>query len=298
MITSSFQYVSVGGPESKDMPLYSLREMPLTIDQGGAQLMAAPSAVDFFGEDFNRPIEPFVERSASQRQYYSELEALARKALGVDQVVHAWCTSHIVRRSSDAPTAVGTTAGPIKFVHNDFTEEYGDITRRRYTTHPSQNAKALRYSLKVSHGLEFTDEEIGQYRIVVLNTWRPINPGPLRREPLAVCDNRSIRKSDLFSFRTNIGKNDDDPDDDFALEVYVSRYNADHRWHYVPDFTCDELLLFKTFDSDMNPFVPTMHSAFNLPCQGQEPPRRSLEARVICLMKRSDAYSASERSKL
>ena len=57
--------------------------------------------------------------------------------------------------------------------------------------------------------------------------------------------------------------------------------------------------MFKTFDSDMTPFVPTMHSAFNLPGQESEPPRLSVEARVICLLERDEEGApTATRSKL
>merc|ERR1712196_431186 len=106
-----------------------------------------------------------------------------------------------------------------------------------YTTSQTARARHLRKMLKRLKGLDLTADEMAKYHLVVLNTWRPITVAPLRRDPLAVCDNRSIRKADLQKHRTDIGKKNDDPDDDFALEVYASHYNADHQWYYVPEFT-------------------------------------------------------------
>ncbi len=246
----------------------SLREHPLTLEQGGAQLVAAPSAVDFSSPEF-RTTRDYAEATTepSHLTYYSEVEEVARKLLG-ENVVHAFCTNHIIRDSHGSAavdTPDGQKAGPIRVVHNDFTEEYGDVTFQRLSNHPSQNAMKQRAQLKALKGLEFTAEELQQYRMVVLNTWRPITRDPLRREPLAVCDNRTIRKSDLVNVRTGIGQNESDPDDDFALEVFMSMPNTEHQWHYVDEFNNQELMVFKTYDSDMVPFVPTMHSAFDLP---------------------------------
>lgn len=247
----------------------SLREHPLTLEQGGAQLMSAPSAVDFASAGF-RTTGDYAEVTTepSHLTYYSEVEEVARKLLG-ESVVHAWCTNHIIRDSKGSgavDTPDGQKAGPIRVVHNDFTEEYGDVTYQRLSNHPSQNARQQRAQLKQLKGLEFTAEELEQYRMVVLNTWRPITRDPLRREPLAVCDNRTIQKSDLVNVRTGIGQNAKDPDDDFALEVFMSFPNPEPQWHYVDEFNNQELMVFKTYDSDMVPFVPTMHSAFDLPC--------------------------------
>lgn len=246
----------------------SLREHPLTLADGGAELVSAPSAVDFSSVEF-RTTRDYAEPTTepSHLTYYSEVEEVARKLLG-EKVVHAFCTNHIIRDSQGSGavnTADGEKAGPIRVVHNDFTEEYGDVTYQRLSSHPSQNAKKQRAELRALKGLKFTAEELEQYRMVVLNTWRPITHEPLRREPLAVCDNRTIQKTDLINVRTGIGQNESDPDDDFALEVFMSTPNPDHQWHYVDEFNNQELMVFKTYDSDMVPFVPTMHSAFDLP---------------------------------
>ena len=237
------------------VPVHDLREAHLTINDGGAQLVSAPSAVDFSSAEFRDASHhvgktPQVTPPPSHQTYYHEVEQLARELLGPD-VVHAFCTSHIIRdtHGADAVNTDGKNSGPIKTVHNDFTEEYGPIMKERLTTHPSQSARFYRRQLKEQHGLDFAPEDIADYRLVGLNTWRPITAEPLRREPLAVCDNRSIQKSDLLKVRTGIGENPDDPEDDFALEVFMSTPNAEHRWHYVKEFTNQELMLFKSFDS-------------------------------------------------
>merc|ERR1712151_505569 len=85
------------------------------------------------------------------------MEVLARRLLG-PKVVHAWCLSHILRRSGGSG-AVGESAGPLRSVHNDFTEEYGDVVRKLYTTHPSKRGQQLRKMLKQRKGLEFTEKD-------------------------------------------------------------------------------------------------------------------------------------------
>lgn len=268
---------------SKACPVYSLRAHPLSLAQGGAQLCHAPSAVDLQSGSFLEPVLADSEhRTESHLAYYAEMEKVARDLLGPD-IVHAWCLTHIIRRSGGSG-AIGETAGPLRSVHNDYTEEFGDVMRKLYTNHPSLRGQFMRKMLKQHKGLELTAQEMGKYRIVVLNMWRPITAGPLRRDPLAVCDNRSIRRADLQRRRTDIGRNSADPNDDFALEVYLSQYSPEHKWHYVPDFTSQDLLVFKTYDSDMNPFIPTLHSAFDLPDQEGAPPRESCECRVFCLL--------------
>jgi hypothetical protein len=99
------------------MPVRSLREFPLTIAEGGAQLCPAPTSVDFSSEEFNRAYanDNHAERTPPQLQYYREVEDIARAVLGPD-VVHLWCIGHLNRISRDDATSVGSTAGPIKRV--------------------------------------------------------------------------------------------------------------------------------------------------------------------------------------
>jgi hypothetical protein len=97
-----------------------------------------------------------------------------------------------------------------------------------------------------------------------------------------------------MAVRTGIGQNEDDPDDDFALEIFMSTPNPSHRWHYVDNFHSQEMLMFKTYDSDMHPFVPTMHSAFDLHDQEAAPARESCEARIVCLLRRPYEQEAAD----
>jgi hypothetical protein len=46
----------------------------------------------------------------------------------------------------------------------------------------------------------------------------------------------------------------------------------------------DEVVMFKTYDSNEKPFMPTLHSAFDDAVNGREDasPRESIEVRAIC----------------
>ena len=49
-------------------------------------------------------------------------------------------------------------------------------------------------------------------------------------------------------------------------------------------YISNEVLMFKTYDSTLNPFMPTLHSAFddNSLKNKKVSPRESLEVRAIC----------------
>jgi hypothetical protein len=66
----------------------------------------------------------------------------------------------------------------------------------------------------------------------------------------------------------------------------VYRANPAHRWCYFKDMTPDEVLVFKTADSDKSRAHHVPHTAFSDPtCPAGTPPRGSLEARVLTVFK-------------
>ena len=60
--------------------------------------------------------------------------------------------------------------------------------------------------------------------------------------------------------------------------------NSDsHRWYFYPKMNRDEVVMFKTYDSNEKPFMPTLHSAFDDPTSNENAsPRESIEVRAIC----------------
>ena len=68
----------------------------------------------------------------------------------------------------------------------------------------------------------------------------------------------------------------------FQHEIFAS-ISESNKWYFYPEMNRDEVLMFKTYDSDEQPFIPTLHSAFDHP----ETPegvsaRESIEVRAVC----------------
>ncbi len=62
----------------------------------------------------------------------------------------------------------------------------------------------------------------------------------------------------------------------------VIRYNPRHRWSYFSHMNRDEVLVFKTHDSDAGQPSHVPHAAFNDPtCPSGPAPRASIEMRGI-----------------
>ena len=77
-----------------------------------------------------------------------------------------------------------------------------------------------------------------------------------------------------------------------GLDFYSSKFSPDHKWLYYPMMTNEEVLLIKTYDSEMTPFQPTLHSAFDdehtTSTAGE---RQSCEARVLVLIPKAPRAS-------
>ena len=75
------------------------------------------------------------------------------------------------------------------------------------------------------------------------------------------------------------------PDQPNALTVEIcqSSHSDLHKWYFYPEMNRDEVLMFKTYDSEEKPFIPTLHSAFDHPDTPEgASPRESIEVRAVC----------------
>ena len=184
--------------------------------------------------------------------YYPEMQALAQQETGADKV---FVMSHITRNEAEA--ALGKRLGAHRLVHNDFTPNF------ETTIAP------------LLENVEHTPS-----RIAVYNLWRRFDADGLDA-PFAVCDSRSVAlqelvPTDLHNYGSGEG---------FAVEIYQSCHADQHQWYFYPKMMRGEVLMFKTYDSAEQPFLPTLHSAFDDPNYepGSAAPRESIEARAICL---------------
>lgn len=207
------------------------------------------------------------------RAHYEEMEALARRLTGCD---HALVSGHIRRNPEEA--ARHPDLGPIAFVHSDFAASYGDLIRHRYRGQEEQAGHAL---ARAGIG---ADAVATAPRLLILQFWR--NTGPPRMDlPIAFCDARSVPPEDVRALPVhNYAGGGFDFD---TLAVLAPENPARHRWYTYPQMQADEVVAFRTFDSERvksgEPFW-TPHSAFEDPDVPRgRPSRRSIELRATCL---------------
>ena len=222
------------------------RGRPATLQREGYTLVDAPSSV-----------ADFLDREAVRQRYYPEAAELARAASGASQAI---VFDHLVReRAPGTPQAFGRIEGQRPSaagrVHCDFTAA---SAHRRLTLElgPQSAAPERRYA--------------------IVNLWRSIRH-PVLDAPLALCDVRSLARSDLVAsdiyYPDRIG------------EIYQVLHNPAQQWAYFPAMTRDEVLLFMQFDSaGGDTGGASAHAAFEHPdIPPGTPLRASIEVRCLLI---------------
>jgi hypothetical protein len=194
----------------------------------------------------------FYDDAELRAVFYPEIERLVMAATGAVRVL---VFDH-TRRAGDEPTREAKQVRePVKVVHNDYTDWSGPQRVRDLL--PAAEAAAL---LK--------------HRVAVVQVWRATR-GPIRSNPLAICDARSLAPGDLIAAERRHA--------DRVGEIYQIAYNPAHRWFYFPEMTRDEALVFKCYDSLTDGCARfTAHASFDDPTTPEgAPPRESIEMRTL-----------------
>lgn len=205
--------------------------------------------------------------------HYPEAEALAREVTGFD---HALVADHVKRSAVEAKRE--REQHPVRLVHSDFADDYGDHVRRNYRDVRGRGAAALE-----RNGLT-GDDVASAKRIVMLQLWRNLG-APKPDLPVAWCDARTVGRDELVPFRYTGYVAGADPFD--AVAIAEPDDPDRHGWYTFPALSADEVVVFRTYDTEMVPagtsyFTP--HSAFVDPTVGADaPPRFSIELRIVCL---------------
>ena len=161
---------------------------------------------------------------------------------------------------------------------------------------------------------KFDAEKLSKTRWAIVNVWRPLNEGRVGRDPLSVCDGRTVLDEDLREVvgRLRGPKGDGkvvggaDGGEKRAFEVsrsggdlpfwFLNRPEAaggevnghaegrQHEWYYWSGMTRDEVMLIKCFDTKMDRRCRRApHSAFEdarFLGEGEEV-RKSVEVRCL-----------------
>jgi hypothetical protein len=232
----------VGFDPNRDRQVFDPRLMPI---MDGS---VAPVDTDLDREGFKLVRHPskvtnWEDKTQLVAIYEPEIESLLRSLTDADHVL-VKSTAGAYRDCSRTDTA-----GPVPFPHIDV-NAVGviDVLNRRFADRP----KNVR-------------------RWAIYNGWRALSPTP-RSEPLALLDAQSVVPSDLVTL--------DSGQPDFNYEAFTLRYNPNHRWTYFSQMSPEDIIVFKTWDSDPSKLSSVAHTAFTDTSFANSVPRRSYEIRA------------------
>jgi len=183
-----------------------------------------------------------------------ELRTLLLELSGADEVVMN-PTGVLRFGERSAESGALNNSRPARFVHVDIS----DPTARQFSERSSPAGRKY-------------------YRSAHYNMWRVLTAPP-QDVPLSVCDARTVAPEDIM-LADAIFDMKDAPE--WSFEGIVIKFNNAQRWAYFSNMNPDEVLVFKTNDSDPAHPSQVPHSAFNdLGCPSDVTPRASIEMRGI-----------------
>jgi hypothetical protein len=240
----------------RDVWIHDVRGETTSLDREGFVLVEHVSAI----ADFDR----IEEDPAVDQQYIEETSALLAGVVGADRVVMLGGGKKRYGESATEKLAGLKNAKPARYPHGDVTDVSG----------PEQAEGLLAF---------VPDVDLADYgRWALYNLWRSTTRPP-QDHPLAVCDARTIRAEDGIPV---VAITEIRGGGDFAFETSGYLYNPDHRWCYFRDMTPDEVLIFKTHDTDPARAHRVAHTAFTDPtCPPGTPTRASVEMRALALFR-------------
>jgi len=205
--------------------------------------------------------------------HYDEMGGLARELTGCDAVTYY---PALVR--SPKAAASSEDLNPVQIVHSDYTESYRGMIED--SSHPY---RAILDPFMEQAGVSGGDIEKAR-RIVTLQFWRNIGP-KVMDYPLTFCDANTVSRLSLTPVLVPEYGGLVTQFESFAVAPPCSA--TEHRWVTFPVMTRDEVVAFRSYDSDMEnsgePFW-TPHTAFADPTVSPDAPARaSVEMRAICL---------------
>ena len=227
------------------MPIEDLRGQPTSLDIEGCVLLEHRSEV-----------ADFADPAQIESIHAAEIETLLKQATGCDAAV---VNGRGILRFSEklGENARHDNSHPARFAHVDVSAETGAKFRAGGAPEGGTIVRSAQY-----------------------NVWRAISGAP-QDVPLALCDARSVAGPELIKADAIFDPPGGAPE--FSFEGYVVAHLPDHRWVWFSAMAPDEVIVFKTSESDPDRAQCIPHVAFDDPtAPADAPPRVSIEMRANC----------------
>ena len=243
---------------ANDNTLDVLNVVPRAVPIEDVRRRATPASLDVEGfrlYPHETAVLDFRDRAELERIHIEEIRQLLLAVSGAD---HVTVTGPGILRFGERSKESGAhnNSRPARFVHVDVSDA---TATSFYGRSQPDNGRKVRRS--------------AQY-----NVWRAISQPP-QDVPLAVCDARSLAAADFITADAIFDQNGTVA---FSFEALLLRHNPRQHWAFYSNMRPDEVLIFKTNDSDPERAHCVPHGAFDNPeCPAGVPPRTSLEMRGI-----------------
>jgi hypothetical protein len=239
-----------------------VRGMDVSLDREGFVLVQHTSGVS--------NLDGIMDDPQMEQLYLGEMRTLLAEMTGASQVImipgakNRYGERETEKLARLKEARAGHTT-PARYPHGDVTDVSG----------PAQAEGIVSMVLGLN---------LGEYsRWALYNVWRSVTPPP-QDFPLAVCDARTVVPSDEVTVVaiTQVPR----LPDDLHFDTTGYLYSSAHRWCYFRHMTPDEVLIFKTHDTDPTRAHRVPHSAFTDPqCPPGIPTRASIEVRGLALFR-------------
>jgi hypothetical protein len=198
-------------------------------------------------------IADFRDQGAIGDRHAREIEALLLELSGADAV--AVGPRGVLRFAERSPECGRyDNSHPARFVHVDVSDATAALFAAQSNPFPDRPMR----------------------RFCHYNVWRVLSPPP-QDVPLAVCDARTVGLEDLVAADAIFDARDGP---EWSFEALVVRGSSRHRWSFFRDMDRDEVLVFKTNDSDpLRPHCVPHVAVDDARCPPGTPPRMSIEMR-------------------
>jgi hypothetical protein len=193
----------------------------------------------------------FLDADEISGTYEKEIENVLKSLTGASRV-HSF--DHTVRASDPEVREQKQVREPATLVHNDYTAKSGYVC--------------------LNENLGDEAEGLSQGRFQIINLWRPL-VNPVQNFPLVLCDARTVNDADIVPTERRAPNH--------VGEILLATHNPDHRWYFFPEMASNEVVVFKTFDSENQGRNPgSIHTSIDIPGVSPDvPPRESIETRAF-----------------
>ena len=202
-------------------------------------------------------VSDFLDQKTLNMIYRKEIERLILDLTGASRV-HLF--DHTLRSSDNNSSGPIWMRETVNYVHNDYT-----------------NRSAPK---RVQDILPEDAKELLQHRFSIIQVWRTLR-SPVEKLPLAMCDAQSLSREDFLIMERT--RKEGPGGNNRVGELYHFAFNEKHKWFYFPKMIQDEVLVFKTFDSDLKSSSRfTAHAAFEDPTSPKNAAERlSIDSRAF-----------------